>query len=88
MLYDTEVNWRSCTADNTTDTITDVAHGLANDDWVEFNADTMPTGLSSYTIYWVVNAGTDTFQVSATQGGGAIDFTTDGTDVVYRKRYK
>lgn len=52
-------------------------HALANDDRVVFTG-TPPTGLTEGTHYFVVGvtAGDpDTFQVSATQGGAAIDIT-------------
>lgn len=54
------------------------AHGLVNDDRVVFYGGTVPTGLTEGTVYWVVGntAGDpDTYQVSATQGGAAIDIT-------------
>lgn len=53
-------------------------HGLVNDDRVVFYGGTPPTGLVEGTVYWVVGntaADPDTFQVSATQGGAAIDIT-------------
>lgn len=53
-------------------------HGFANDDKVVFFGDTPPTGLTEGTEYFVVGvtAGDpDYFQVSATQGGAAIDIT-------------
>lgn len=52
--------------------------GFANDDKVSFFGDTAPTGLTAGTEYFVVGvtAGDpDYFQVSATQGGVAIDIT-------------
>jgi hypothetical protein len=54
------------------------AHGLANDDKVAFHGGTAPTGTTEGTVYWVVGvtpADPDTFQVSSTQGGAAIDIT-------------
>lgn len=54
------------------------AHGYVNDDKVAFFGDTVPTGLTEGTEYFVVGvtAGDpDYFQVSATQGGAAIDIT-------------
>ncbi len=55
----------------------------ANDDRVVFYNGTPPTGLTEGTVYWVVTATAgdpDTFQVSATQGGAAIDLTATGSD--------
>jgi hypothetical protein len=50
----------------------------ANDQRVTFTGTTLPTNLTAGTAYWVVGttAGDpDYFQVSATQGGAAIDIT-------------
>lgn len=61
----------------TANTIIVEGHGLANDDRVVFTG-TPPTGLTEGTHYFVtgVTAGDpDTFTVSATQGGAAIDIT-------------
>lgn len=54
------------------------SHGLVNDDKVVFYGGTVPTGLTEGTVYFVVGntaSDPDYFQVSATQGGGAIDIT-------------
>lgn len=65
----------------TTDTITAVAHGLSNDQRVFVMASpgaVLPTGLSEGTAYFVIGATADTFQLSATQGGAAVDITVGG----------
>jgi hypothetical protein len=65
----------------TSNTITSAAHGLVNTDRVMvFNvlAESLPTGLTEGTIYFVVGATTDTFQVSLTSGGAAVDITAIG----------
>src|SRR6185436_2482651 len=65
----------------TSDTITSGAHGLSNDNRVMvFNvfAESLPTGLTEGTIYYVVGAATDTFQVSTTSGGSAVNLTAVG----------
>ncbi len=57
-------------------------HGLVNDNRVVFYGGAVPTGLVEGTIYFVVGvtAGDpDSFQVSATQGGAAIDITGIGS---------
>jgi hypothetical protein len=69
----------------TDDVITSPAHGYSNDDRVVFSAEdagSLPTGLSAGTLYWVRDVATDTFKVSATQGGAAIDLTTLGSGKV------
>ena len=69
------------------ETITYAAHGLNNGDTVTYNngGSTSITGLTSGTSYYVVGKTTNTFQVSATSGGSAINLT--GTDsVAYRPK--
>ena len=59
-------------------TITFSAHGLTNGRRVLFQTSgALPSGIAANTIYFVVNAGTNTFQVAATSGGAAIG--TSGT---------
>ena len=68
-------------ADVTANAITCSAHGLVNTDRVmTYNvfAETLPAGLTEGTIYFVVGATTDTFQVSLTSGGAAVDITGIG----------
>lgn len=57
------------------------AHGMADNDRVMlFNvfAESLPTGLTEATIYFVVSSTTDSFKVSTTQGGSAVDITALG----------
>lgn len=73
--------------DAATDTFTATAHGLSNTNVVALlyseNAGTF-TNLSPRTSYFVVNATTDTFQLSLTSGGAAIDFSVaTGAPVVF-----
>jgi len=69
-------------ADVTANTLTSSNHGLVNDDRVRVEVmpgtGTIPTGLAENTTYWVVGSTNDTFQLSATQGGAAIDITAEG----------
>jgi len=73
---------------NTGDVFTSYAHGLVLDDRVYFRPSIgqgLPASLVADTIYWVISSvTTDTFQVSATQGGGAFALTGDG-EVVFTK---
>lgn len=65
----------------TADTITAPAHGLANNQRVRVLAcpgAVIPTGLSENTTYFVINAATDTIQLSTSQGGAAVDITASG----------
>jgi len=65
----------------TNDQFLSPGHGLANGDRVMlFNSfgTALPTGVSEGTVYYVVNAATDTFKVSTTSGGTAVDLTAVG----------
>ncbi len=66
----------------TNNTLAATNHGLANDQRVRVlrlpGTGAVPTGLSENTTYWVVGTANDTFQLSATQGGAAIDLTAEG----------
>lgn len=54
--------------------VTWTAHGLSDDDQVIFSTTgALPTGLSIDTYYYVINSATNTFQLSLTSGGVAID---------------
>lgn len=70
---------RSVTFDDATDTVTLAGHGIANDKLVSFTVITTTTGIVIYTPYYVVNATTDTFQLSTTQGGSPIALTNNGS---------
>lgn len=64
--------------DTSTDTITRSNHGLSNAQRVMFVGSGIPGGLDNTTLYYVVGATTNTFQVSLTNGGAAVDITTEG----------
>ncbi len=80
------------TVANATDTCTSAAHGLKNGDMVVLTTSgTLPLGLSTATVYWVMEAATNTFKLSASPvplyttglgGAGypAVDITADATD--------
>lgn len=58
------------------------SHGYVADNRVVFwsaSGVALVTGLTTGTIYWVISTGltTDSFRVSTTQGGAAVDLTTD-----------
>ena len=68
-------------ADVTANTITSAAHGLSNTNRVRvYNvfAESLPAGMTEGTLYFVVGATTDTFQISLTSGGAAVDITGIG----------
>lgn len=68
-----------------TETITYAAHGLSNGETVTYNngGGTSITGLTSGTAYYVVGKTTNTFQVSLTSGGAAINLTGTGNNAQY-----
>lgn len=77
--YSTPVG--TITADNTNETITLAAHGLTDGKVVHF-ANTgggLPAGITAKTIYYVRDATANTFKITATRGGSALDITTNGT---------
>lgn len=63
------------------------SHGYVLDNRVVFwpiAGIALPGGIAQGTVYWVVGSPTtDSFQVSATQGGSAIDLTDPGTTTPY-----
>lgn len=64
-----------------TDNIDLTAHGFSNGQQVRLSstANDLPNGLSSSVTYYVINATTDDFSLSATLGGSAVTFSDDGT---------
>lgn len=70
---------KTFTADNTTDTLTSTAHGYTNGTMVIFPPKALPAPLVAGNIYYVIAAAANTFQVSLTSGGAAVDLTTNGT---------
>ena len=64
----------------TSDIITSTAHGLTNGDIVTVvSSTTLPAGLSVDTEYYVVEKTTNTFKLSTTYDGTAVDITDIGT---------
>lgn len=64
------------------DTITITSHGLSNNTPIAFQTQSgtaLPSPLVAGTVYYVINATINDFQVSTSSGGGAIDLTTAGT---------
>lgn len=81
------------TVDPSTDVFTATSHGYTNGDLVQFWSDPyngVPIGISGeYTAalpYYIINATSNTFQVSTTMGGSSVNITSTGTGThhVYR----
>jgi hypothetical protein len=69
----------------TADLFTAPGHTLTNDTKVAVitvPGGTLPTGVVDGTIYFVINTSGDTFNLSATQGGGAINITAAGAGLI------
>lgn len=65
----------------TIDVATALAHGLTDGKRIALlpcAGDALPGGISAAVLYWVVGAGTDTFSISLTSGGAAVDLTSQG----------
>jgi hypothetical protein len=65
--------------DVTNNLVRSTGHGQSNGTKVVFFNSTVPPPLVEGTVYFIVNATTDTFQVSATAGGAAIVLTGTGS---------
>lgn len=70
---------KAVTAVAATDIFTSAAHGYVAGDPLIFSGTTGGAGIVPGTTYYVINPTTNTFQVSATFGGAALDVTTDLT---------
>jgi hypothetical protein len=73
----------------TNDQILAPGHGMADNDRVMvFNVfgGTIPVGLTEGTVYYVVSSAANTFKVSATSGGAAVDLTALGNGQVFYQR--
>lgn len=70
----------------TNDVVTSNAHGLANGAVVVFRSLTGGTGLATQTSYFVVSATTNTFKVSATAGGAAVNVTVAYSAATWHQR--
>jgi hypothetical protein len=72
--------------DSSTDTFKHGGHSLANDDTVRIEAipgsGGIPGNMSENTTYYVVNTATNTFQLSTSQGGAAVDANAAGECIV------
>lgn len=84
-ITDEPIIWRlneekSIAADFTTDNFTCSNHGFDDNDIVQVNSDdTLPVPLTANTDYYIIVVDANTFQLSATPSGPAIDITDNGT---------
>jgi hypothetical protein len=62
--------------DTGTEIITSVAHGFSNGDAVTLTSTgTLPTGITAGSVYYIISATTDTFKLSTTYAGSAVNIT-------------
>jgi hypothetical protein len=71
-------------SDVSVDTLTLIGHGLPDDTPVAFSSLGTTTGVSLWTIYYVVSTAANTFQVALGPGGAAIDLTGTGGNMTVR----
>lgn len=80
-VYDTSIaptySTRAVTGDQASNTINDTAHPFVNGDPVVFTSLTGGAGLVVGTVYFVGGVTANTYTLSATTGGAAINYTTD-----------
>jgi len=78
-----QTSWVNVTADAATDTFTSPGHTFSDGEmvWIQTTGTALPAGLTPQTNYWVVGTShvNGTLQLSATEGGSAINFTSAGT---------
>lgn len=79
LIVDDAVVAYSVTGDAATDVITATGHNFTTNQTVLFSSITGGSGLSASTVYFVRNISGNTFQLSTTSGGAAINFTTNIT---------
>lgn len=77
---DVELDFAVVSIDPGTDTFTRISHGLADTWKITFSnaGGRLPSGLLSSVEYFVITATANTWQVSATSGGAAVDLTDVG----------
>jgi hypothetical protein len=69
---------------STSDTCTSISHGLTNDTPVYVvSTGVVPGGLDPTVQYYIINSATDTFKLSTTVGGAAVNITSIGTGSHY-----
>jgi hypothetical protein len=75
----------TCTFKASTNTVTFANHGFANGDQISFSFITNTTGIQINTPYYIINKTDNTFQLSLTSGGSAIDLLENGIGSTFKK---
>ena len=84
-IFDIDAGQSATITTGSPGTINIAGHGLANGTTIRFNYSSTPTGLSTATTYYVINAATDTFQVATTLNGTGVNITAAGANVTVHK---
>ncbi len=71
-----------------TDLVTCPDHTFAANDRVALLGDNLPAGVDTATLYFVVTISGDTFKLSLTSGGAAIDLTANGSGKIVKSGAK
>jgi len=66
------------------DTVTLNSHGFVNGNTIKFASIASTTGISTNTVYYIVNKTDNTFKVSTSLGGSALPLTTNGTGTIVK----
>lgn len=77
---------KQVTVNTSSDVVTSVdgSHNLKNGDLVTFTTTgTLPTGITDFTSYYIVQRTGSTFKISLTDGGSAVDITSTGSGTLY-----
>lgn len=69
------------------DTVDLAGHGLTDGTVIGFTSITSTTGISTYTVYYVINAALNNFQISTSVGGSPVSLTNDGSGNMYYANY-
>lgn len=73
-------NFNPVDVNTTSEIITIASHGFLNGTPIIFTTSgTLPSGLNTNTVYYVISATLNTFQVSTSIGGSAVNLTSQGT---------
>lgn len=71
------------TATASTDVINETSTGRSNGDAIVFVQATGAAGITVGQVYYVVGKSTNSFKISLTKGGAAVDITSNGTAIGY-----
>lgn len=84
--YQTYALSEAVTFQDTGDTVTLNNHGLQNGQTISFSVITSTTGIAINTLYYVLNATANTFQVTDSKNFSALSLTTNGSGTMLRSR--